>query len=133
MKNEKIFILAIAMSALSVPLFSAESPSSLENEKLLAQRNQYNDNSDQAMMSPADCSEMSEDEQDFASQLNDANSKTFCSKMTPMQRQKAMQMTGMRGSSGTKISPDDAVQNVMKNSGMQGGKGQRGSGACPVQ
>ncbi len=85
------------------------------------------------MMSPGDCSDMSDDEQDFASQLNDTNSMMFCSKMTPMQRQKAMQMAGMRGPSGTKMSPDDAVQNVMKNSGMQGGKGQRGSSACPVQ
>jgi len=136
MKGKKFFITAIVMSAACMPLFSAESESAIESDKLIAKKNQNKQNSqyaDEPMMSQDDCSALSSDEQTFASQLNDNNSMMFCSKMSPMQRQKAMQMTGMRGPSGTKMSPDDAVQNVMKNSGMQNEKGQRGSSACPVQ
>lgn len=88
---------------------------------------------DDSMMMNDSCSGLSADEQNFASQLNDSNAMMFCSQMTPAQRQKAMQMNGTRGPSGTKMSPDDSVQYAMKNSAPNAGKGQRGSGACPVQ
>jgi hypothetical protein len=121
MRIKKIFTIAIALSTCSASLFSTD------------EGNQIAQNS-QKMMSPGDCSDMTQGEQDFASQLNDANSMMFCSKMTPVQRQRAMQMAGMQGPSGNPMSPDDAVQNVMKNSGgMPNNRGPRGSGACPVQ
>jgi hypothetical protein len=120
----KIFILSTC--ALSSTIFSAEN-------EIAAKQNQNNYYDDQMMMTP-DCSDLTMDEQNFASQLNDTNAMMFCSKMTPMQRQKAMQLNGTRGPSGKKMTPDDAVQSVMKSGNMQGtGKGQRGSSACPVQ
>lgn len=113
--------------ALSSAAFSSE------GSEIAAKQNQNNYYNDQMTMTP-DCSDLSMDEQNFASQLNDTNAMMFCSKMTPMQRQKAMQMNGTRGPSGKKMTPDDAVQSVMKNGNTQGtGKGQRGSSACPVQ
>ena len=126
----KLFFLTVC-AASSATVFSTE-----EKEIAAAQNQNYNYN-DQMMQSP-DCSSLSMDEQSFASQLNDTNAMTFCSTMTPAQRQKAMQMNGTRGPSGKKMTPDDAVQSVMKSSNMQGsgqgaGKNQKSSSACPVQ
>jgi|GEM_PF-6920139 len=135
MKRKEIFLTALFMTVFSVPLFSNDSAQFAESE-LVAKKstNTKSQYADEPMMSQSDCSALSSDEQDFASQLNDANAMMFCSKMTPMQRQKAMQMSGMQGSSGAQMSPDDAVQKVMQNSGGQMNKGNRkGAGACPVQ
>lgn len=127
---EKISLTILSAMAIATQLFSDSAGSTFDTDHLVAKKSQY----DQQTMSPGDCSDMSQDEQDFAAQLNDVNAMMFCSKMTSDQRQKAMKMTGMRGPSGTKMTPDDAVQNVMKKNGMQdAGKNQRGSNACPVQ
>lgn len=83
---------------------------------------------DELMMSEDDCSTLTQDEQDFSAKLNDNNSMIFCSQMTAIQRQKAMQLSGRKGPSGSKLSPNDAVQQVMKNSKSSGK-----SGSCPVQ
>jgi hypothetical protein len=83
---------------------------------------------DEQMMSDDDCSTFTQDEQDFSAKLNDNNSMIFCSQMTAMQRQKAMQLSGGKGPSGSKMSPNEAVQQVMKN-----GKRSEKSGSCPVQ
>ena len=136
MKRKKIFLTALFMTLFSMPLFSNDSALSAESEKLVAKKstNTKSQYADEPMMSQSDCSALSSDEQDFASQLNDGNAMMFCSKMTPVQRQKAMQMAGMQGPSGAQMSPDDAVQKVMQNSGGQMNKGNRkGAGACPVQ
>lgn len=128
MESKKKFLLGILTILSSLSLSAAEN-----DEKLITQNNNYKNNSSGDNMMNDSCSGLSADEQTFASQLNDSNAMMFCSQMTPAQRQKAMQMNGTRGPSGTKMSPDDSVQNVMKNSAPNAGKGQRGSGACPVQ
>jgi hypothetical protein len=136
MRRDKFFLTALFMTVFSIPLFSNNSAQPAESEKQVAKKTPTMNSpyADTSMTSESDCSSLSSEEQDFASKLNDTNAMMFCSKMTPMQRQKAMQMSGMRGSSGTKMNPDDAVQNMMQNNGGQMNKGsQRGSGACPVQ
>lgn len=84
---------------------------------------------DEPMTSQNPCSALTTDEQTFASKLNTTNSSTFCSKMTPMQRQQAMQMANTKGASNTKMTPDQAVQKVMAGSSQKA----PGSKACPVQ
>lgn len=84
---------------------------------------------DEPMTSQNPCSALTTDEQTFASKLNTTNSSTFCSKMTPMQRQQAMQMANTKGPSNTKMTPDQAVQKVMAGSNQKA----PGSKACPVQ
>jgi hypothetical protein len=96
-----------------------------------------NNSSNQTMqMQPADCSNMSADEQSFANQLMDSNNKMlFCSQFTPQQRQQAMQMNGAKNASGNAMNADDAVQQVMQTSStspMAPAKGRTG-GACPVR
>lgn len=137
MKCEKFFLMTVALTALTT--VSADCPGCCERE-VAAQSNQNygganNSGSsfDETMLPPGNCSAMTQDEQDFSAKLNDTNAMLFCSKMTSAQRQKAMQMAGTRGPSGVKMTPDDAVQNVSRNSGMPSGNKQRGGSACPVQ
>lgn len=89
---------------------------------------QNNDNMNNMNMSD-DCSQLSDDEQNFAGQLSDMNAMAFCSKMSSMQRQKAMQMSTMKGGN---MSPDDAVQKVMQGN-MSKQPSRNSGGACPVK
>lgn len=120
--RKKIFAIVICGMAFSPPLFSA-SKSNQNNSN-----QQYNNSMMMSQDAQDACSNLSSDEQDFAAKLNDMNAMTFCAQMSPIQRQKAMQMTGSRGPSGTKMTPDDAVQSVMQNNTPQ-----RSGGACPVK
>src|SRR5689334_3788703 len=110
MKGKKKILTSLFILLCNIPLFSSEGALSAESEKLVAKKSpsMKSPYADEPMMSTSDCSALSSDEQDFASQLNDNNAKIFCSKMSPMQRQQAMQMSGMRGLSGTKMTPDEA-------------------------
>lgn len=117
----KTFILAVGILA-SFSLCSEE------DKGYIAKKQQPSYGQDPAM-SQNPCSALTTDEQAFATKLNSSNSSLFCSKMTPMQRQKAMQMANSKGPSGAKITPDDAVQKVMSSSNTKA----PGSKACPVQ
>jgi len=99
-----------------------------ENNEYVAKKQQPS-YADEPMTTQNPCSALTTDEQAFASKLNTTNSSIFCSKMTPMQRQKAMQMASTKGPSNTKVTPDEAVQKVMSGSNPKA----PGSKACPVQ
>ncbi len=91
-----------------------------------------------AMTSPGSCTSMPADQQTFASQLSADNMSMFCSKFSPDQRTAAMQMTSKPGANGTKMSPDQAVQQVMKNNNMapmpaQPATQPKSTGGCPVR
>jgi hypothetical protein len=118
---QKAYILAIGMLA-SLSLYSEE------DKGYIAKKQQPSYAEDQAM-SQNPCNALTTDEQAFAAKLNTTNSSLFCSKMTPMQRKNAMQMTNTKGPSGMKMTPDDAVQKVMSSSNTKAS----GSKACPVQ
>lgn len=128
MTRKQLLIKIILITAFSLPLYSAAKnppsktpPPKKPNQQL----------ADDQMISPNQCSALTQDEQNFAKNLNDMNAMMFCTKMSPVQRQKAMQMSTMRGPNGNKMTPDDAVQNVMGTNPNNGR--QRGTGACPVQ
>jgi hypothetical protein len=100
-----------------------------EEDKGYVAKKQQPSYADQPMTSQNPCSTLTADEQTFASKLNSTNSSIFCSKMTPMQRQKSMQMASTKGPSNMRMSPDEAVQQVMAGSNPNA----PGSKACPVQ
>ena len=132
MNSKNFFIYLYFLTACGGMLFSTEVSQS--TEKMVAKKSSQPQYADESLMSQTDCSALSSKEQGFASQLSDANQILFCSKMTSMQRQKAMQMAGMQGTSGINMSPDEAVQDLMQNNDAQmNSKRQKGSGACPVQ
>ena len=72
------------------------------------------------------CSKLSPGERSFSSKLNDANRKMFCGKFTPEQRKTSMMAScnsrancGLNRNAGKKVmSPDEAVQKVIKDSKM---------------
>ena len=81
---------------------------------------------------PSDCSHLSQQEQQFASQLSDMHRTVFCRHFSVSQRIEAMtlanaQATGLTGNQ-TQISPDAAVEVVMKNARQNSSNGtQNGS------
>lgn len=68
---------------------------------------------------PSDCSHLSQQEQQFASQLSDMHRTMFCRHFSVSQRIEAMTLVnaGAQGVTGvqTQISPDAAVEVIMKN------------------
>jgi len=118
---QKACILAIGMLA-SLSLYS-------EEDKGYVAKKQQPSYAEDPAMAQNPCSALTTDEQAFAKKLSSSNSTLFCSKMTPMQRQNAMQMANTKGPSGMKMTPDDAVQKVMSSSNTKA----PGSKACPVQ
>ena len=86
----------------------------------------------------ADCSTMTDDEQQFANQIMDPNLKMmFCNKFTPDQRSTAMQMMNQPDAQGNMMTSDQCVQKVMQDNNMmmpmmrQQKSG--GTGGCPVK
>lgn len=76
---------------------------------------------------PSDCSHLSQQEQQFASQLSDMHRTMFCRHFSVSQRIEAMtlanaQATGLTGGP-VKITPDEAVEVVMKNARQNGSNG----------
>ncbi|HEY2810776.1 MAG TPA: hypothetical protein VGJ00_05255 [Rhabdochlamydiaceae bacterium] len=122
MSGKKFFTTFLLAATCSSFLLSAD------NKNKNPPKKQYGDT---PMISPNACSGLTDEEQNFAAMLNDSNAMMFCSKMSPMQRQKAMQMSATGGPAGVpRMSPDDSVQAVMQGNTMTR---PRGSGACPVQ
>ena len=80
---------------------------------------------------PMDCSNMSQEMQQFASQLNTTNKKMFCGQFTDGQRASAMQMSSVPDTSGMTMSPDMAVQKVAGASGAS--PQQKNPTGCPVK
>ncbi len=77
---------------------------------------------------PSDCSHLSQQEQQFASQLSDMHRTMFCRHFSVSQRIEAMTLatSPVQGLSGqpAQLSPDEAVEIVMKNA-RQNGNGQQ--------
>jgi hypothetical protein len=83
------------------------------------------------MMQAPDCSQLTQDEQNFAAQIMNMNNRTlFCNQFTSQERQQAMQMMGQKDSSGNAISADQAVQQVLGSGAQQTTRANRG---CPVK
>ncbi len=109
-KMNKLAILALALGAVGM------SPMVLEAAPM------------QKMM---DCSMMSSEMQEFASQLTSGNKAMFCGQFTDGQRASAMEMASKEGAAGMTMSPDEAVQKVSGANGSNPqGKTPRG---CPVK
>jgi hypothetical protein len=72
--------------------------------------------SSSAMPNLADCSNLTHEEQSFASQLSDSLKKLFCEYFNTDQRAAAMQLRN--ASDGTPIQPDDAVLQVAREQGI---------------
>ena len=84
-----------------------------------------------AAQNPMDCSNMSADMQQFASQLNAMNKKMFCGQFNAAQRSTAMQYASQQDSNGNLMSADRAVQKVAaENNMMPSSKSPTG---CPVK
>jgi uncharacterized membrane protein len=127
----KKYILSLSACVISASsLFAAAGNSNRQKQPAsVAQQGQA-----QMMTPPADCSKMSADEQNFASQMSDMNNKSmFCSQFTPQQRQQAMQMMGQPDASGNMMSADQAVQQVMQSSTPSTQRRTRAGGGCPVK
>lgn len=76
---------------------------------------------------PSDCSHLSQQEQQFASQLSEMHRTMFCRHFSVSQRIEAMtlanaQATGLTGGP-VEITPDEAVEVVMKNARQNGSNG----------
>jgi hypothetical protein len=85
-----------------------------------------------------DCSQLTPQEQDFASQMMDMKNRAmFCSQFTPEQRTKSMQLMGQPDSNGNPMNADQACMQVMKSSPTSAPTTQQKStgtkGGCPVQ
>ena len=78
-----------------------------------------------------DCSNMSQEMQQFAGQLSGTNKGMFCGKFNDTQRTQAMQMAAQVDPNGKPMmSGDQAVQKVASDSGMAPMKSPSG---CPVK
>jgi hypothetical protein len=90
-----------------------------------------------SMMQAPDCSQLTQDEQNFAAKIMDMNNKKmFCSQFSPQQRQQAMRMNGQMDTSGNMMGPDQAVQKAMgatPKSVIPSTQQKSSSGGCPVQ
>ncbi len=85
----------------------------------------------QGAPSPASCSSLVPEMQQFAQQLTPANQAIFCTQFSDAQRASAMQMSTSPDSTGAMTSPNEAVQKVVGASGSNP-QGQVPTG-CPVK
>ncbi len=84
----------------------------------------------------AGCSEMSQEEREFAAKLLDMNNQTiFCSQFSPGQRQQAMDLAGKPDANGNTQSADDAVSQTMQGASPAAGatSKRKPGGACPLK
>ncbi|MES2345246.1 MAG: hypothetical protein V4494_04845 [Chlamydiota bacterium] len=80
-----------------------------------------------------DCSALSSEMQQFASQLSDANRLVFCNKFSTDQRNTAMDLAGQPDSAGNMMSADMAVQKTAKENNLLSPSQPQSSGGCPVK
>jgi hypothetical protein len=134
-----VFFLSTLLIAMSTSLFAASKSANQKGSgkvQLGQMQGQQGQTNQGQMMNEPDCSKLTADEQNFANQMNDMNNKTmFCTQFTPQQRQQAMQMMGQTDASGNMMTADQAVKQVMQNSGATPMTQQRGrsSGGCPMK
>jgi len=84
-----------------------------------------------AAQAPMDCSNMSADVQQFASQLNAMNKKMFCGQFSADQRSMAMQYASGQDASGMTMTADRAVQKVAAENKMT--PSARAPTGCPIK
>jgi hypothetical protein len=130
--KKRAFCLIIMIAATSTLLFADPTSSGGSNTPSPAiPPNQQGQMMQGQMMQAPDCSQLTQDEQNFAAQVMNMNNRAmFCNQFTPQQRQQAMQMMGQQDSSGNAMSADQAVQQVMGSSAQQTTRASRG---CPVK
>ena len=130
MKNKNLVALALLgmTTGLGVNAQADENCSSCKNDveltgqkcKTAANCNGMNGNG------KADCSNLTQDESDYARKLNDKNRQAFCGRFSASQRKQAMQMScnGMmncgsnRNAGKNVMKPDDAVAKMMRDNNM---------------
>lgn len=134
----KIFLGAIGLVLGAMNIASAQYGSNYQSNRQNNQ-NQYDQYSQygqqqqspqQQKALPSDCSHLSQQEQQFARQLSDMHRTMFCRHFSVSQRIEAMTLastgaTDISGKAAT-ITPDEAVEVVMKNTRQNGnGNGQQ--------
>ncbi|MBY0529172.1 MAG: hypothetical protein K2P51_03175 [Rhabdochlamydiaceae bacterium] len=68
---------------------------------------------------PVDCSNLSKEEQLFASQMTDWNNRSvFCAKLNSEQRRAIMELSSKPNSSGVLMTPDQALLQYMQQNAM---------------
>jgi len=92
-------------------------------------------NNDNTGMSSNSCNALPTDQQNFAMQLNSSNKNMFCNSFNKDQRKSAIQMMSKSNSTGTKMSADQAVEQVAKNNNIMPSNpsNQRSPGGCPTR
>jgi|GEM_PF-1534678 len=80
---------------------------------------------------PMDCSNMGADMQQFASQLNAMNKKTFCGQFSAEQRAMAIQYASQQDANGMTMTADRAVQKVAAENKMT--PSARSPTGCPIK
>lgn len=79
-----------------------------------------------------DCSQLTPDEQDFATQLSPAQKMMFCNKFDTDMRSKAIDMSGQMGDNGVLMTNDQAVEQVARDNNMPMPMAPpRKGGSCP--
>ncbi len=75
--------------------------------------------SQQPKMAPKlDCSGLTPDEQDFATELSPQQKMMFCNKFDTTMRSKAIEMSGQMGDNGVLMTNDQAVEQVARDNNM---------------
>ncbi len=117
--------------------FTDEAPiANNSTEDAVAQSDQLEEiaqmNSNDTMSSG--CAALPADQQSFSMQLNSSNKNMFCNSFNTDQRKSAMQMTSSSNMNGTKMSADQAVEQVARNNNiMPSTPSPRSSSGCPVR
>ena len=82
----------------------------------------------------ANCTALSDDEQQFAGKLTPANSSMFCTGFNEMQRVTAMETAGQADSSGNIMTEDQAVTKVATDNNLMPAPAmQKNASGCPVK
>lgn len=125
----------IALFSLVGPLYlAAQNGGSAPNGNAQPKAPMQN-NSQQNMMGKADCSQLSPDEQDFATQLSAPHRMMFCNKFDAGMRGAAMEASGQMGTNGMLVTNDQAVEQVAKDNNMMMpmAPAKRQTSGCPAK
>lgn len=134
---KKFLGMAVVAVGFSSMLFAQYGSTQNYSQSSGSQQNQYSQGQQQQSAS-SDCDHLSQQEQQFASQLSAMHRTMFCRHFSTPQRIEAMTLAnakaqGLQGQS-TNITPDEAVEIVMKNTRTNGNSnGSNGSNEMQQQ
>lgn len=128
----------VALFSLVGPLYLvAQNGGTTPNNGNMQQNNppMQNNQPNMAPKGKADCSQLSPDEQDFATQLSAPHRMVFCNKFDSEMRASAMEAAGQMGTSGMLVTNDQAVEQVARDNNMMMpmAPAKRQSSGCPAK